>query len=94
MAEELEDNNISVLTADDCAAMISGYLSEDISEQALKSWADFIELSENVDYADDASGLIADFIFLCATPEINGPISHNIDGNLLAKFKELREDLS
>ncbi len=78
-----------LLTIRDCRELIKGFLSNKISASQMTAWAEFVELSDWVNYECDHSSVIADFLFEVSTPAINGDVSENLTLTKFEQFDEL-----
>lgn len=67
-----------LLTANDCREIIHSFLNNKVDAEQITAWANFMELTEWVDYEARNGTEIADFLFEISSPEINGEVSKNV----------------
>lgn len=60
------------LTVSHCLATIDAFDRNEVSELEIRSFAEKVELSEDVLYEDSYRSEIADFLFALASPELDG----------------------
>ena len=80
-----------VLTANDCCEIAFSYLKNKINSEQVTDWANFMELTDWVDYEAKNRTEIANFLFEISSPEINGEVSENLTLKTYEKFRELAE---
>ncbi len=69
------DAELYVLTILDVRNVMKKYLDNEISASELSTWADKLEMREDLDYEDGRNKEIATLLFNLSSPEINQPIT-------------------
>lgn len=66
--------------------VLERFLSSDLSAEQVQSWADAIELRDDIDFERGKEELLGETVTLLATPEINEPLTPELARNLQARL--------
>ncbi len=72
----------------DLEKAIKRFTSGSLSAEQLEEWAEILEMNDYVEYESGSEQIIADALFLLATPEVNGPITERTVENILRSLGE------
>lgn len=80
----------SPISKKDVSQALEAYLNGEVNEKDIESWADFVELSEEISYAVGEEETISEVLFILSSPEINGALNHETARNLIDLISQIR----
>lgn len=80
----------SPISIRDLETALEAYICGKVSVTSIVDWANFVELSDEVDYEEGKEDAIADALFIISNPEMNGPLSIEIAKDLLSGLSQDR----
>jgi hypothetical protein len=80
------DEGMVVLTTEDSIKVLNRFVSGDLSQFDVESWANAIESREDIEYEPGHEKLLNDMIFQLANPYLSAPLTTEIAQRFIRRF--------
>ena len=86
------DSEIELVTLSraSAAALLERYLQGELAEADLEEWANAVEGRDDIGFESEYKGLLGEFVFETANPELAAPISENYARLWVTRLREDR----